>query len=316
MHSFFDPSSPQARAVAHLWWWMVGVGGVIWLGVSGFAVYAAFSRRGRREADDLLHVDPETHHRLERVVTGAGFATVLILLGFLVYDFSVGRALAQHPSRGMTIDVTGHQWWWEIQYENPDPSRQLVTANEIHVPVGEPVQFKLRARDVIHSFWAPNLNGKRDLVPGYMSSIWFTADTAGVYRGQCAEFCGLQHAKMAFYVIAEPRPKFEAWLAAASQSHQTPTDSTLLYGQRVFLSSGCAVCHTISGTQAQATVGPNLSHLKSRATLAAGTLPNTRENLMGWITNPQAIKPGVLMPAIPLKPDQLTALVAYLETLK
>ncbi len=316
MHSFFDPTSPQARAVAHLWWWMLGVGGAVWLGVAAIGIYAAFARRGHRESDDLLHVAPETHRRLERVVTGAGVVTVLILLVFLVYDFSVGRALAQHPQRGLTIDITGHQWWWEVLYENPDPSRQLVTANEIHVPVGVPVQLKLRARDVIHSFWAPNLNGKRDLIPGYMSAMWFTADTPGVYRGQCAEFCGLQHAKMAFFVVADPRPKFDAWLAAASQSHQTPTDSALLYGQNVFMSSGCAVCHTISGTQAQATVGPNLSHLKSRATIAGGTLANTRENLMGWITNPQAIKPGVIMPAIPLKPDQLTALVAYLETLK
>ena len=316
MHSFFDPTSPQARAVSHLWWWMLSVGGAVWLGVAAVAIYAAFARHGRRESDDLHHVTPKTHRRLERVVTGAGVVTVIILLGFLIVDFSVGRALAQHPQRGLTIDVIGHQWWWEVLYENPDPSRQLITANEIHVPVGEPVQLKLRARDVIHSFWAPNLNGKRDLIPGYMSTMWFTADTPGVYRGQCAEFCGLQHAKMAFYVVADPRPRFDAWLAAASQSPQPPTDSTLVYGQRVFMSTGCAVCHTISGTQAQATVGPNLSHLKSRATIASGTLANTSANLMGWIVNPQAIKPGVLMPAIPLKPDQLTALVAYLETLK
>jgi cytochrome c oxidase subunit 2 len=316
MHSVFDPTSPQARAVAHLWWWMLGVGGAVWISVTTVALYAAFARRGHRESDDLFHLAPEMHQRLTRIVAAAGFVTVLILAVFLVYDFAAGRALAQHPQRGITIDVTGHQWWWEILYENPDPSRQLLTANEIHVPVGEPVQFKLRARDVIHSFWAPNLSGKRDLIPGYMSAIWFQADTPGVYRGQCAEFCGLQHAKMAFYVVAEPRSKFEAWLAASSQSHRTPTDSALLYGQRVFLTSGCAVCHTISGTPAQATIGPTLSHLKSRATIASGTLANTRENLMGWITNPQAIKPGVLMPAIPLKPDQLTALVSYLETLK
>jgi cytochrome c oxidase subunit 2 len=316
MHSVFDPSSPQARAVAHLWWWMLGVGGTIWIGVTIVAIYAAFARRGQRESDDLLHVPAETHRRIERVISIGVFGTAFILVGFLVYDFSVGRALAQHPERGLTIDVTGHQWWWDIQYENPDPSRQLHTANEIHVPVGESIQFKLRADDVIHSFWAPNLNGKRDLIPGYMSTLWFKADTAGVYRGQCAEFCGLQHAKMAFYIVAEPRPQFEAWLAASSQSHQTPTDSTLVGGQRVFLASGCAVCHTISGTQAFATVGPNLSHLASRATIAAGTMPNTSANLARWILNPQLIKPGAHMPAVPLQPPQLNALVVYLESLK
>src|SRR5512142_578236 len=171
MHSFFDPSSPQARAVAHLWWWMLGVGGAIWIGVTIVALYAGFAPRGRRAADDLVHVPAETHRRLERVVSVSVGATILILIAFLAYDFTVGRALAQHPQRGMTIDVTGHQWWWEVLYENPDPSRQLLTANEIHVPVGEPVQFKLRAADVIHSFWAPNLSGKRDLIPGYMSTI-------------------------------------------------------------------------------------------------------------------------------------------------
>jgi len=316
MHSVFDPSSPQARAVAHLWWWMLGVGGTIWIGVSIVAIYAAFARRGRRESDDLLHIPDETQRRIERLVSTGVVATMLVLVGFLVYDFSVGRALAQHPERGLTIDVTGHQWWWDIQYENPDPSRALHTANEIHVPVGEPIQFKLRAADVIHSFWAPNLSGKRDLIPGYMSTLWFKADTAGVYRGQCAEFCGLQHAKMAFYIVADPRPKFEAWVAASSEAHQTPTDSTLVGGERVFLSSGCAVCHTISGTQAFATVGPNLSHFASRATIAAGTLPNTSVNLARWILNPQVIKPGADMPAVPLQPPQMNALVAYLESLK
>ena len=170
----------------------------------------------------------------------------------------------EHPQRALTIDVVGHQWWWEVQYENPDPSKSVGTANEIHVPVGEPVQFKLRSTDVIHSFWAPNLNGKRDLIPGYVSTLWFKADTAGVYRGQCAEFCGLQHAQMAFFIVAEPRIKFNAWLAAGSSPPDPPTDSTLLYGQRVFMSSGCSVCHAIGGTEARATVGPDLTHFKGR----------------------------------------------------
>ena len=316
MHSIFAPMSPQAAAVTHLWWWMFGVGAFIWVLVTVLALWAARARFGVREPDALMHVAPAAHRRAERVVSGGIFATVLILGGFLAYDFSVGRALAVHPAHALTIQVTGHQWWWDALYEDPDPSKQVETANEIHVPVGEPVQLKLVAADVIHSFWAPNLNGKRDLIPGYASTLWFRADTAGIYRGQCAEFCGLQHAKMAFYIIAEPRVKFMAWLAAASTPPAPPTDSGLIAGRRVFMSSGCALCHTIGGTDARATLGPGLTHFKSRATLAAGTLANTRANLTRWIRDPNAIKPGVRMPAIPLNDAQLNALVSYLETLK
>jgi cytochrome c oxidase subunit II len=316
MHSIFNPHSPQALAVTNLWWWMFGVGGAIWLGVIATMFYTIRARRGARGADNVLHVSHVTHKKMERVVLGAGFVTVLVLLGFLIFDFSVGHAIALHPQRGLTIDITGHQWWWEVQYEDPSPSKRLTTANEIHVPTGEMIQFKLRSADVIHSFWVPNLQGKRDLVPGYTSSHWFRADTAGVYRGQCAEFCGLQHAKMAMYVIAEPPAKFAAWMAAASLPHQPPIDSTLLYGQRVFMTSGCSSCHTIAGTQAMGMIGPGLSHFKSRMSIAAGTLSNTQANVMGWIANPHAFKPGTIMPRFPLTGTQLTALVAYLETLK
>jgi cytochrome c oxidase subunit 2 len=306
MQSIWHPISPEAAAVSHLWWWMFGAGLVVWFTVIGLTLYVVRPRDGAAVA----------HSRAERVVTAGVFATVLVLGGFLAYDFTVGRALALHPQRALTIDVVGHQWWWEVQYEDPNPSKRIGTANEIHVPVGEPVQFKLRAADVIHSFWAPNLNGKKDLIPGYTSTLWFRADTAGVYRGQCAEFCGMQHAQMAFYIVAEPKVKFNAWLAAGGASPEPPTDSTLLYGQRVFMNSGCALCHAIGGTEARATVGPDLTHFKSRMTIAAGALANTRANLTRWIENPAAIKPGVRMPALPFKPAQLTALVSYLETLK
>jgi cytochrome c oxidase subunit 2 len=316
MHSIFFPGSPQARAVTGLWWWMFGAGMAIWVLVVALAIYAVRAKRGQRGPDDLMHVSVDTHTRVERIVSAGLFVTSLILAGFLIYDFSVGRFLAQHPQTALTIDVTGHQWWWEVQYEDPDPSKRIGTANEIHVPVGEMIQFKLRAADVIHSFWAPNLNGKRDLIPGYVSTLWFQADTAGTYRGQCAEFCGLQHAQMAFYIIAEPKVKFAAWLAAGSVPPDPPTDPTLLYGKQVFMSSGCSVCHAIGGTEAKATVGPDLTHFKGRSTIAAGSLANTRLNLTRWIENPSAIKPGVRMPALPFKPAELNALVSYLETLK
>src|SRR3954470_24355669 len=316
MHSLFSPSSPQARAVATLWWWMLGAGGLVWLVVIAAMIFAVRAKRGERGPDTLNHVPERVHHGIERVLIGATFVTVLILAGFLVYDFGVGRLLAQHPDLALTIDVTGHQWWWEVLYEDPSPNKQVITANKIHVPVGVPIQIKLRSVDVIHSFWAPNLNGKRDLIPGYSNTMWFQADTTGIYRGQCAEFCGLQHAQMSFYIVAETPVQFAAWLAAASTPHENPTDSALVYGQRVFMTSGCPLCHSIAGTEARGTVGPGLSHFKSRASIAAGTLANNHDNLKRWIANPAAIKPGVRMPALPFKPVELEALVQYLETLK
>ena len=316
MHSVFDPASPQARAVAHLWWWLFGVGATVWTVVIATMFLSLRRRRALRGADELMHPEPGVDARVQRVLSGATFVTVLILVGFLIFDFSVGHAIAEQPTNPLTIELTGHQWWWEAQYTDQDLTKRIVTANEMHVPVGQPVRFTLISRDVIHSFWAPNLNGKRDLIPGYQSRIWFQADTPGTYRGQCAEFCGLQHAKMAFVIVAEPKEKYQAWFAAATSAQSPPTDSTALYGQRVFMSAGCSVCHAIAGTEAKATVGPNLTHLKSRETIAAGTLTNSRENLARWVMNPQLIKPGAQMPPSPLNPVQFNALIAYLETLK
>jgi len=316
MHSVLDPASPQARAVAHLWWWFFGVGAAVWLAVMATMLLSLRGRRAVRGADDLMQPAPGVEARVERLVKGATFVTVLILLGFLTYDFSVGRILAQQPTNPLTIQLIGHQWWWEAQYEDQDLTKRIVTANEMHVPVGQPVRFILTSRDVIHSFWVPNLTGKRDLIPGYQSTIWFQADTAGTYRGQCAEFCGLQHAKMALTIIAQPKAQYQLWFAAAVSSQTEPTDSTLLYGERIFMTTGCSVCHAISGTEARATVGPNLTHFKSRTMIAAGTLPNTRENVARWVLNPQVIKPGTQMPPSPLNTAQLSALLTYLETLK
>lgn len=304
MHSALNPASPQARAIAQLWWWLFGAGAVIWVSVIVVMLIAVLKRGNFDRAI------------AERSIRIAVFGTVLVLAAVLAYDFTAERALAAHPSRALTIDVTGQQWWWQVAYENPDPSQLVTTANEIHVPVGEPVQLKLSSADVIHSLWVPSVNSKRDLVPGYKTTLWFTADTAGVYRGQCAEFCGLQHARMGLYIIAEPPEKFAQWLSAQRAPSAVPTDSVTRSGQAVFMYRGCALCHAIAGTSANGTVGPNLTHLKSRLSIASASLPNTKSNVSGWVVDPQALKPGTRMPAIRLSPNELIALVAYLETLK
>jgi cytochrome c oxidase subunit 2 len=296
--------------VTGLWWWMFGAGSVIWLAVATLAIVAACVHRGTPGASG------EDDRPLVRVITAGVIITAGILAVFLVYDFSVGRLLAQRPAQSLTISLVGHQWWWEVVYEDSEPARRITTANEIHIPAGQTVQFKLTAADVIHSFWVPNLDGKRDLIPGYTSTIWFRADTPGVYRGQCAEFCGLQHAKMALYIVAESPRDFAAWRAAQSASPPAPGDSAGRAGQNVFMATGCPLCHNIGGTTASATVGPDLSHVASRMTIAAGSLPNTPAQLAQWIRDPSAIKPGARMPALPLSPAELHALVAYLETLK
>jgi cytochrome c oxidase subunit 2 len=317
MHSALSPNSPHARLIADLWWWMVGVGGAIWILVSVAAVYAAFARHGRPGADGVMDVAKETHQRIERVVQAAVGVTILILLGFLVASFSVGHALAQHPTdRALTIQVSGRQWWWQFDYQHPDPSKRVTTANEVHIPIGRPVQFVLEGRDVIHSLWAPSLDGKRDLIPGYETSLWIQADTPGVYRGFCAEFCGHQHAKMRFLVIADSAAAFDRWYAAQQVPAPEPTDSMTVTGRRVFLAGPCSSCHSIAGTPANGKTGPDLSHLASRLTIGAGILPNTRGNLAGWIVDPQGIKPGSKMPSNQLSPRDLQALLAYLVTLK
>lgn len=315
--SVLHPAGPMAHAIGGLWWWMLGVAAVVYVIV--LAAFAYASLRGGRPVlgPEGVAVPPEGAHRtMRRTVSGGILVTLLVLFAFLFYDFGVGRALAEHPAKALTIKVIGHQWWWEIVYNDPDPSRILHTANEIHIPVGVPVQLELSSVDVIHSFWVPNLNGKRDLVPGYTTSTWVQADTAGVYRGQCAEFCGYQHAKMALYVVAQPRQRFEAWLAAQLVATPPPTDSVALAGQKVFLAGPCSNCHTIAGTSAHGTVGPDLSHLGSRLSLGAGTIPNTIGNLAGWIVDPQSIKPGVDMPSNQLEARDLQAIIRYLESLQ
>ncbi len=311
-YSVHDPQSPQAHRIDRLGHAMYLTSAVVFVLVVAALFWATFRRRKSDEG-----AGDRRNRSMSAAVLIATAATTVILFVFLILDLSVGRAITTPPGKdALQVRVTGHQWWWEVQYRDSSPQKWATTANEIHVPVGRPVVFELRSTDVIHSLWPPNLNGKRDLIPGNENSIWFQADSAGVYRGQCAEFCGHQHAKMAFLIIAEPPDSFAAWLVRQRDTAHTPTDSVAMRGQEVFLASSCVMCHAIAGTPAGSRIGPDLTHLASRRTIAAGTLPNTRGNLADWIVNPQAIKPGVRMPANTLDSDDMQALLTYLETLE
>jgi cytochrome c oxidase subunit 2 len=314
-HTMLSPASPQARLVDRLGDSMFVTAGVVFLLVVLALLWAAFRRRGS-PTDPAVDTAQRDRPMRTAVLLATG-VTVAILFVFLIFDVSVGRTITSNPGKdALQIRVTGHQWWWEVQYRDSLPQNWVTTANEIHIPVGRPVVFELRSTDVIHSFWPPNLSPKRDQIPGDENSLWFQADSAGIYRGLCAEFCGHQHAKMGFLLIAEPPGEFAGWLARQRDTASTPTDSLALRGKDVFFASPCVMCHAISGTPAGSRIGPDLTHLASRRTLAAGTLPNTRANLMGWIVDPQAIKPGTKMPPNQLSGPDLVALVAYLETLK
>jgi cytochrome c oxidase subunit 2 len=313
-HSALNPSSPQTRLIDGLWDAMYLTSAIVFVLVVVAMIWAAFRRRG---TDAPAPPRPEGERRLTTAVAVATGLTVIILFGFLVSDISVGRQLSKNPgNQAIQIRVTGHQWWWEIQYRDSIPQNWVTTANEIHIPAGRPVALELRSTDVIHSFWPPSLSQKRDLIPGDVNSLWFQADTPGVYRGQCLEYCGLQHAKMGFLVIADAPADFATWLAGQRDTARSPTDSVTRRGQEVFLASSCVMCHAISGTPAGSRIGPDLTHLASRMTIASGTLPNTRGNLAGWILNPQIIKPGTKMPPNQFNPDDLHALLTYLESLK
>jgi cytochrome c oxidase subunit 2 len=247
------------------------------------------------------------------VLTGGLVAPVVVLSVLFAFTIRTLPATSapKQGSTALTVDVIGHQWFWEVRY----PGTAAVTANEIHIPARTRVRLEVQTADVIHSFWLPRLNRKIDLIPGRTNSIVLEADEPGVYRGQCAEFCGLQHANMAFFVYADPAPRFRAWLREQARPRRAPTRAQSRTGEQAFLSEACAGCHTIRGTQADGEAGPDLTHAGSRATLASGTIPNTRAALTDWITDPQHVKPGNRMPALGLPQSEIAALVAYLEGL-
>jgi cytochrome c oxidase subunit II len=289
---------------------------VVWLGVTAGVLLALF-RRNRILFTGDEHTEEPAKVRVVTIFTAVTGVILLVLLLSSVYVGSVTTRRPTPDQQPVTIEAIGRQWWWEFRYENEPASRTFITANEIRIPVGRPVIIKAKSLDVIHSFWVPNLHGKIDMVPGRTNVIWFQADEAGVYRGQCAEFCGLQHAKMAFMVIAEPEDRFNAWLEESIRPMPArPPGEFASPGEQVFVEAQCSMCHTVRGTGAWGQVAPDLTRIGSRRTLAAGTLPNTRGHLAGWILDPQRIKPGNFMPPTPLDPERLHALLDYLESLK
>jgi len=311
MQDVLAPAGPAARSIANhalVLFTICGVAYVLVLAVLAWALLR------RRQADDTA---PSTTRRLGITVAAAVGATTVTLVVMLVSSIVAGRGLTSPSGAGaVTIDVIGHQWWWEFQYRDVSVSEFVTSPNELRIPVGVPVVLKVQSRDVIHSFWVPNLHGKRDLIPGQVTHVWLQADRPGTYRGQCAEFCGYQHAKMAFTVVAEPMDAFKRWLAHQRQPAAEPAAPDERRGQQVFLSTTCIMCHTVRGTTAASRVGPELTHIATRATLAAGTLPNTHEHLSAWVRNPQDIKPGVRMPAARLADADFSALLAYLRSLR
>jgi cytochrome c oxidase subunit 2 len=316
-----NPTGPQAGRISQLWWLMFYVCAAVFVVVSIFTLLAIRNRTNSSEStfqQPLLNLPRESERGRHRVILAATTLTTLILIVFLIDSFLVGRSLTSelNHKNAVTIEITGHQWWWEVRYLDANAQNIFTTANEIHIPVGVPVTFTLRANDVIHSFWVPNLSGKKDLIPGKLSTIWLQADRAGVYRGQCAEYCGLQHAHMALWIVAESQNEFSAWRANQIQSSVSASTDSERQGQQVFLSSPCVMCHAINGTPAGSNFGPNLTHVASRQMIAASTLTNTREHLQQWIVNSQAFKPGNKMPQNNLSPTDLNALTDYLLSLR
>jgi cytochrome c oxidase subunit II len=309
--SALNPHSPQAHDISTLWWWMLGVATVVFLGAVALLI-ASWVLRGR---EGIPIVGRREGFNLSMVVLfGIGIPLVVLVSLFVVANFvvlpqTVAPAASSTP---LTIQVIGKQWFWEVRY----PGTPAVTANEIHIPARTRVNVVTTTADVIHSFWVPQIARKIDTIPGRRNRVLLYADRPGRYRGQCAEYCGVQHAHMSLYVFAQPPAQFRAWLAAQGRPRRAPTTPAQRRGEQVFLSNQCASCHTMRGTPARGDVGPDLTHVASRTTLASLTIPNTRAELAAWLADPQRVKPGNRMPTLHLRAADRRALVAYLESLK
>lgn len=313
--TYLQTFGPRADPVTALAWGLIAISCIVVVIMAALVIAGVVSRRVRGVTDPTSVSAAAGEPGLRWIYLGLA-PTLLALLIALLWTLKVVAAV-NSPARkpALTLEVTGHQWWWEVIYDPDKPATRFATANEIHIPVGQPVLVKVEGADVIHSFWVPSLTGKTDAIPGQHNIAWLEADRPGIYRGQCTEYCGEQHAHMALFVVAEPPAAFKAWQSAQLNPARQAQGPSEAQGQSVFFKH-CSACHTIRGTEAGGIVGPDLTHLASRRTIAAGTLPNTPYALSGWIANPQAIKPGVKMPATDLSGPDLAALRAYLETLQ
>jgi cytochrome c oxidase subunit 2 len=300
-----DFAGPVAGAITELAHGVVLAGAVLLAALTVLMLHAVLS--GPRPV------------RQRRWLLGGGVILPAAAVGaLLLYAFVVGAARpVMPPLEPVQIEVIGRQWWWEVRYTGADGETRIALANEVHVPVGRPVALQLSSADVLHGFWVPALTGKVGMVPGRRRHLSFMADRAGVFRGQCADYCGTQHARMGLQVIAQEEDAFRAWLARQAAPAIPPVDPFLREGRDVFMHAGCSGCHTVRGTEAQGEIGPDLTHVGSRRTLAAGTLANDSSRLAEWIAHSQQIKPGNLMPSMTqLRQRELRALAAYLASLQ
>jgi cytochrome c oxidase subunit 2 len=305
--SALEPAGIHADKIGDLWNVFLVVSAVVYVLVVIALLIALFHRR-RTNGDG-------TRGAMTAVSIATGI-TVITLFALLVSSIFTSRGIAEEGRAPLQLTVTGRQWWWQIDYEESDQSKRVTTANEFSIPVGVPVDISLKSPDVIHSFWVPSLQGKQDVIPRYDGTIRLHATRAGVYRGQCAEFCGLQHAKMAFWVTALPPADYARWLDAQRQPARSPSTPRQQQGLNVFMSAQCPLCHNIQGTDASGKTAPDLTHVASRRSVAAAALPTRRAALAQWILDPQHVKPGTYMPPTPLGRDDLESLLDYLETLR
>lgn len=313
--SYLSSAGPAAAPLTQLAWGLGGISVAVTVIVAIALAWGIWRRRPAPTAGaDGLEAAGSAGSGLAWIYVGLGLS-VPVLAGCTVWTlFVLGQVIHPASPARLTLQVTAHQWWWEVRYLDPVAGRVFTTANEIHIPTGEPVRVILSSPDVIHSFWVPKLAGKMDVIPGVTNVTWIQAARPGQYRGQCAEFCGLQHARMAFLVVAEAPSAFDAWRERQLALPSAPTDAAVAHGASLF-AARCASCHTVDGTPAGGIVGPALSHLAGRKTLAAGVIPNDTEHLSAWIADPAAIKPGVLMPKVALTATERAQVVAYLQSL-
>lgn len=305
--SILHPAGPGAEGIARLWWFLFGVCLLVFVLTMLLLLIGIARKPGADRTVSALG---------NRFIIVAGVAIPAVILVFILVQGMNATVRGRPTEKALTIQVTGHQWWWDVRY----PAEQIVTANELYIPTGVPVRIELKSNDVIHSFWVPNLEGKMDLLPDMTRTLWLQADAPGKYRGQCAEFCGVQHALMGFWVVALPPEEFDAWVARQQQPVPEPVEPAPIRGRQVFFKhekAGCANCHAVGGEGGTTPpTGPDLTHIASRLTIGAGTLPNNHANLTGWVADPQAIKPGNKMPRTSVRPDDLHDLIEYLKILK